>query len=41
MRMRDVTPKSTMQMIVQSLIYALGIILIIAFIYEVWRKKII
>ena len=31
MKMKDVTPKSTMQMIVQSLIYALVIVLIIAF----------
>ena len=31
MKMKDVTPKSTMQMIAQSLIYALVIVLIIAF----------
>ena len=31
MKMKDVTPKSTIQMIAQSLIYALVIVLIIAF----------
>ena len=31
MRMRDVTPKNNMQMLTQSLIYALIIVIIIAF----------